>query len=142
MTTFTPITLDADALSLLTAAGLPVADLEDGMSRVFVGGYEEDELVGVVGVELHLPAGLLRSLAVARSHQGLGTGAALVRAAERLAADAGVAELFLLTTTAAPLFERCGYRHVARIEAPESIRTSRQFAGICPDTAAFMVKRL
>lgn len=66
MTTFTPITLNADALSLLTAAGLPVADLEDGMSRVFVGGYEEDELVGVVGVELHLPAGLLRSLAVAR----------------------------------------------------------------------------
>nr|WP_180166587.1 arsenic resistance N-acetyltransferase ArsN2 [Stenotrophomonas sp. SbOxS2]NYT99439.1 GNAT family N-acetyltransferase [Stenotrophomonas sp. SbOxS2] len=145
MATFTPITLNADALSLLTAAGLPVADLEDGMSRVFVGGYEEDELVGVVGVvgvELHLPAGLLRSLAVAQSHQALGTGAALVGLAERLAADAGVAELFLLTATAAPLFERRGYRHVARIEAPESIRRSRQFAGICPDTAAFMVKRL
>lgn len=142
MTTFTPITLNADALSLLKQAGLPVADLEDGMSRVFVGGYEEDELVGVVGVELHLPAGLLRSLAVAQSQQGRGTGAALVRLAERLAADAGVAELFLLTTTSAPWFERCGYRHVARIEAPEPIRSSRQFAGICPDTAAFMVKRL
>jgi len=35
--TFTLITLDADALSLLTAAGLTVADLEHSMLRVFGG---------------------------------------------------------------------------------------------------------
>lgn len=142
MTTFTRITLDADALSLLTSAGLLVADLEDAVPKVFGGLYEDDTLIGIVGVELHLPFALLRSLAVERSRQGRGAGAALVRHAERLAADAGVAELFLLTTTAATLFEHCGYRHVSRDEAPDALRQSRQFAGICPGTAAFMVKRL
>jgi len=72
VTTFTRITLDADALSLLTSAGLPVADLQDDVPRVFGGLYEDDTLIGIVGVELHLPSALLRSLAVVRSHQGRG----------------------------------------------------------------------
>lgn len=141
MLTFTPIPLDADALSLLIEAGLPVDDLQDDVPRVFGGLFEDDELIGIVGVELHLPAGLLRSLAVAQGKRGLGTGSALVSHAERLAADAGVAELFLLTNTAAALFERIGYSHVSRLEAPETISQSRQFSGICPQTASFMIKR-
>lgn len=142
MTAFKPITLNADVLSLLTEAGLPVGDLGDGTPRIFSGLYEEGELVGVIAVELHLPAGLLRSLAVAGRHQGLGKGTALVRHAESLAADAGVQHLFLLTTTAGPMFEHCGYGHTSRINAPASIRQSDQFSILCPATAAFMVKRL
>lgn len=142
MTTFKPIALNAEVLALLADAGLPIEDLDDGVPKVFGGLYESGALVGVVGVELHLPDGLLRSLVVAQSHRGLGTGSALVRHAEQLATDAGVTDLFLLTTTAAPLFERCGYRHFSRAEAPESIAQSQQFAGICPGTAAFMFKRL
>lgn len=47
-----------------------------------------------------------------------------------------------MTTTATALFERCGYRCLPRTEAPESISKSQQFAGLCPDIAAFMVKHL
>ena len=62
MTTFTPITLNADALSLVTQAGLPVADLEDGMSRLFGWGYEEDDRVGVVGICPDTSAFMVKSL--------------------------------------------------------------------------------
>lgn len=142
MRSFKPVTPNAEVLSLLTGAGLPTSDLKDSAPRRFCGLYQDDVLIGAVGVELHLPAGLLRSLVVAPSHRGLGAGASLLDRAERLAADAGVRDLFLLTTNSSPLFERHGYRHVARAEAPPSISQSQQFSGICPETAAFMVKRL
>jgi len=127
---------------MLVDAGLPVSDLEDGRRKIFGGLHDKGELIGVVGVELHLPVGLLRSLAVVQSHRGLGYSSVLVSHAEQMAAKEGITELFLLTGTAAPLFERCGYSHASRIDAPESISRSAQFASICPETAAFMVKHL
>jgi len=142
MKTFKTISVNVAVLSLLKGAALPVSDLEDSVHRVFGGLYEEDELIGVVGVELHPPEGLLRSLAVAQCHRGLGYGSVLVRHAEQLATNAGITELFLMTTTAAALFERCGYRCLPRAGAPESIRKSQQFAGLCPGTAEFMMKHL
>lgn len=142
MTTFAPVALNATVVSMLVDAGLPVSDLEGGGRKIFGGLHEKGELIGVVGIELYLPAGLLRSLAVVQSHRGLGYSSVLVSHAEQMAAKEGVTELFLLTGTAAPLFERCGYRHTSRVEAPESISRSQQFANICPGTAAFMVKHL
>lgn len=136
------MSLSVTVSSLLKDAALPVSDLEDGVPRVFGGLYEEDELIGVVAVELHPPAGLLCSLAVAQNHRGLGYSSVLLRNAERLATKAGITELFLMTTTATALFERCGYRCLPRTEAPESISKSQQFAALCPDIAAFMVKHL
>jgi amino-acid N-acetyltransferase len=35
-----------------------------------------------------------------------------------------------------------GYRRVDRAEAPPSIQSTREFAGLCPASSAFMVKRL
>ena len=142
MTTFAPVALNAAVVSMLVDAGLPVSDLEDGRRKIFGGLHDKGELIGVVGVELHLPVGLLRSLAVVQSHRGLGYSSVLLNHAEQMAAKEGITELFLLTGTAAPLFERCGYSHASRIDAPESISRSAQFASICPETAAFMVKHL
>lgn len=131
-----------DLMRLLDEARLPTDDLGDGTSRLFAGAYADGRPVGVVGIEVHGSDGLLRSLAVTADQRGSGTGAALVAEAVRLAAGAGVTDLYLLTTTAAEFFARQGFSACPRSDAPEAIRATPQFAGICPGSAAFMHRRV
>jgi amino-acid N-acetyltransferase len=94
--------------SLLVASGLPL----DGAASAFMSGVIErhgDELIGCAAIELFDGAGILRSVAVRDAHRGQGLGQGLVRAAEDLAREAGVAELLLLTETAESWFTRLGY---------------------------------
>ena len=49
---------------------------------------------------------------------------------------------YLLTTTAEDFFARRGYVRIARDEAPETIRATREFADICPAGSAIMRKVL
>ncbi len=57
-------------------------------------------------------------------------------------ARSGVRSLFLLTTTAEEFFGQRGYARVARESAPETIRSTREFADICPASSVLMVKHL
>jgi amino-acid N-acetyltransferase len=93
-----------------------------------------------VGLELHGDVALLRSLVVEPAHRGSGDGVALVAAAEEHARHHGVRQIYLLTTTAAPFFARLGWRDADRDGAPDAIRRTREFSGLCPSTASFMVK--
>ncbi|NYZ61869.1 arsenic resistance N-acetyltransferase ArsN2 [Luteimonas deserti] len=127
--------------ALLTAGGLPVSDLRDGAVTLFAH-VDGDRLEGVVGLEIHGPSALLRSLAVAEGARGTGLGAALVAHAERHATAQGVRTVYLLTTSAAAFFARHGYRHADRGLAPAAIAATPQFAGLCPASSAFMSKVL
>ena len=127
---------------LVGAAGLPVEDLDELDLEHFFGGGRPEQLQGVVGLELCGEAALLRSLAVLAEARGTGLGRALVAAAEGHAWNHGVRSLYLLTTTAAGFFERLGDRPAARDQAPERIRGTREFGGLCPSSATFMEKRL
>ncbi len=137
-----PVTDLPDVLALLTACGLPVADIAAEAQPAFFGLREGSRLVAVAGLEVHGPAGLLRSLAVVPRHRGAGLGRRLVAHAEARASDLGVRILYLLTTTAAGFFLRQGYRPADRDRAPEAIRATVQFSGLCPASAAFMAKAL
>jgi arsenate reductase len=53
-----------------------------------------------------------------------------------------VARIYLLTTTAAGFFGKRGYLPADRDQAPAGIRATREFSGVCPASAAFMVKHL
>jgi amino-acid N-acetyltransferase len=127
---------------LLAASGLPTSDVTPEHIEHYLACGAADRPSGVVGVELHGEAALLRSLAVAAEHRGTGCGKALVAEAERYARSQGVNELYLLTTTAERFFERLGYRRAMRETAPEAIRGTQEFSALCPSTAAFMVKLL
>lgn len=95
-----------------------------------------------MGLELLGQEALLRSLVVEASHRGTGGGRTLVAAAEEHARAEGVRSVYLLTTTAAPFFERLGYSRVDRACAPATIQATREFISLCPATATFMVKLL
>lgn len=98
--------------------------------------------VGIVGLDLSPPHALLRSLAVDEHARTHGVGAQLLAHAEQYAWSRGVRSLYLLTTTAEPFFAARGYVRVDREQAPAFIRSSTEFSALCPESAAFMLKRL
>ena len=127
---------------LVAEAGLPTEDLADADLSHFFGYGSREKPSAVVGLEVHSDEALLRSLVVEPSERGTGVGRLLVAAAEAHARAQGARSVYLLTTTAAAFFERLGYFRVHRDSAPETIRATREFASLCPASAAFMVKRL
>src|SRR5262249_48408461 len=97
-----------------------------------------DELIGAVGLELALPSALLRSLVVAPPWRSVGVGSSLTERALDHARARSVETVFLLTVSAAPFFERFGFRHAERSDAPAAIRQTREFRDLCPASARFM----
>ncbi len=131
-----------DVMRLVAGAGLPTEDLADADLSHFFGYGSREKPSGVVGLEVFGAEALLRSLVVEPSERGTGGGRLLVAAAEAHAHSQGVRSVYLLTTTAEPFFERLGFRRADRGGAPATIRATREFASLCPASAAFMVKRL
>jgi amino-acid N-acetyltransferase len=133
---------ESAVIKLLSESDLPIADITARNAVCFFGCGSGPELEGLVGLELYGEVALLRSLAVAAAHRRVGLGSRLVAHAERHAQDHGVKSLYLLTTTAEAFFLRHGYARIPREDAPAAIRGTKEFAGICPVSSAFMVKSL
>jgi amino-acid N-acetyltransferase len=129
-------------LALLTAAGLPVADLQPDKQAEFLVARHNGCVIGVVGLERFATAGLLRSLAVDAEFRRHGLGVALTQALEEHATRTGLASLVLLTETAADFFSRCGYQVIPRAQAPAAVQASSQFRLCCPASAVCMTKQL
>ena len=127
---------------LLAQAMLPTADLSPGHLEHFFACGPAEAPKGVVGLELYGKVALLRSLAVSIERRGNGYAKALIDHAERYAQCEGVREVYLLTSTAAELFERFGYKRIDRESAPDVIRQTEEFSILCPSSSAVMVKTL
>jgi amino-acid N-acetyltransferase len=134
--------LRSAAVALLAATGLPVTDLTDEHLEHFFYTGPDGSPTALVGLEMYATDALLRSLVVVPDARTQGVGSAIVRHAEDYAAARQVQALYLLTVTAESFFERLGYRRIDRMQAPPSIRSTREFASLCPASSAFMIKRL
>jgi amino-acid N-acetyltransferase len=132
----------ADVIGLLESASLPFADLsDDDMTDFFYAG-PPGAPIGIVGLQFYGSDALLRSLVVSASHRARGLGQALVEHAEQHARRRGVATVYLLTTTAEPFFRSRGYVVTPRDSAPPAIRSTPEFASLCPASSAFLSKHL
>jgi amino-acid N-acetyltransferase len=134
---------DHEAIGLLLAgAGLPVPDARDAPVRFLVA-RAPDGLAGCAGHERHGDDALLRSVAVREAARGAGLGTELVRGVLRELVADGARAVYLLTTGAAPFFERLGFVTVARDDLPPAVARSREVTD-CPAcaTATCMVRRL
>lgn len=127
-------------VALLEAVGLPSSDLTEPQLEHFLFSGPRDAPTGLVGLELYDRVALLRSLAVAPAAQRSGLGSALLEQAEGYAYAHGVRSLYLLTTTAQRFFESRGYRLTARERCPVEIRSTSEFASLCPLSSALMIK--
>lgn len=129
-------------IRILQASNLPTEDLVERHLDHFSYAGPAAEPTGLVGLEMFGEVALLRSLVVTSDRRGHGDGRQLLAHAEKQARSAGVHGLYLLTTTAESFFAKCGYARVSRDTAPSAIRSTREFAGICPASSAFMSKTL
>lgn len=129
-------------MNLLDRANLPIADLNDTQLPHFLVARDGAALAGAVAVQPFGSIGLLRSLVVDSAFRGEGVGKILVHTAETLARDSGLSSLILLTTTAAPFFDRLGYARIERDEAPSGVHGSAEFTRLCPSNAICMRKPL
>jgi len=124
---------------LLADCGLPSEDAGSHVEHFLIARSDND-LAGIVGLELAGSAALLRSLAVAESYRGQGLARLLYDRILAYAHAQGIETLYLLTLTASGFFTRRGFRQARRSSAPRQIAITREFAALCPDTAAFMVR--
>ncbi len=135
-----------DVRQLLDEAGLPVADLGPEQLADFLvaerPGSDQSETLGIIGLQRFNQTALLRSLVVSEHDRKSGLGRRLVTAVEANACCAGVKDLWLLTIDAERFFESLGYKMMSRESAPDSIRDTQEFSGLCPDGAYLMRKVL
>ncbi|AMR33152.1 hypothetical protein A0256_17880 [Mucilaginibacter sp. PAMC 26640] len=128
-------------VALLKAENLPVADLPYMLDNFFVA-IQNDEVIGVVGLEIYNDCGLLRSFAVHPGYRGLGIGSNLLARLENLGKLKTLSVLYLLTETAVSYFEQKNYIKTTRENVPPEILRSPQFSHVCPLSAVAMKKTL
>jgi amino-acid N-acetyltransferase len=116
-------------VGLLEENGLPSSDIPEKWGSLFLA-RSDGSVVGTGGVEILGEYGLLRSLAVVRDGRDRGYGSAITRGLMFRARQAGVRELYLLTTTAAGFFEGLGFERVPREQAPPPITQTSEFSGL------------
>jgi len=121
---------------LLTGAALPLDGLNGHDNFLVL--CRDGQMIGCAALERYGRYALLRSVALEPAERRHGLGRRLVQEALRQARRDGVSEVILLTTTAAPFFERLGFRPISREEVPQRVRASAEFRGACPDTAAIL----
>jgi amino-acid N-acetyltransferase len=133
---------DAAAVEeLLTAAGLPLDGAAEALSLGVIG-RDGSRVVAASAIERYGSSGLLRSVVVAEDLRGTGLGQEIVAAAERLAREQGIRDLYLLTETAPDWFPRLGYAEVERPVAAAAVGASVEFTTVCRDTGVPMRKHL
>jgi len=124
--------------SALSEAKLPTEDL--GGADQYYFSLEAAAVFG--GYFLAGPDALLRSIVVPARARKLGLGRAMVAALLRQLEGQNVERVWLLTTSASPFFARLGFSTAERQSAPSSIAATPQFLGVCPGSAALMVRFL
>jgi amino-acid N-acetyltransferase len=126
---------------LLTASDLPTDGVRENFSG-FVVADDNGAIAGAIGLEKYGSAALLRSAVVSADQRGTGIGRRLVEQLLERAEEAGIDELYLLTTTAEDYFPRFGFAPTTRTAVPAALKASAEFRGACPDTAVVMTRRI
>jgi amino-acid N-acetyltransferase len=133
---------DREAVTaLLCDLGLPTQGVAEWLEQFRVAEHD-GRVVGVAGLERYGDGGLLRSVAVAPEWRGSGVGRALVDLVLEDAGDAGIRDVYLLTTSAEHYFPRLGFASIDREMVPAAVRVSAEFTGACPDSAVVMRRRV
>jgi amino-acid N-acetyltransferase len=128
-------------IALIAAAKLPTSDITPDRV-VFFGAFEGDRLVGTIGLERVDGAGLLRSLAVEPDRRARGIARALYERLLAEASQAGLTDLYCLTTTADGFFTHLGFGSVPRTEAPQGIQATPEFSSLCPSSTRLYTRSL
>lgn len=127
--------------ALLRVSGLPTMGVAEHLAQ-FIVAVESSGVVACGGIEYHGSFALIRSVAVAKHARGSGLGKTIVSHLLTACRTHAVQSVGLLTTTAENYFAAHGFVRVTRNEMPQPLLASSQFQGVCPGSAAAMLKAL
>ena len=127
---------------LISEGGLSTQDLDTAKLTHFIVARRGEIIVAVAGLEFCGENALLRSLVVDEAYRGQAIGRRLVAALEKYARSNHVANLYLLTMTAADFFLKLDYEVIERQSAPEGVQATEEFANLCPESAHCLFKSL
>lgn len=133
---------DPDLLSSLRAAGLPTDDLCEPGRTFFAYRTPAGDLIGYGGYEALGENALLRSIVVLPEWRAKALGRNLVALLQRRAFDEGARRAWVLTSSAAPFFEKVGFKPVSRGDAPATVVATRQASSLCPADAALLARTI
>jgi N-acetylglutamate synthase-like GNAT family acetyltransferase len=132
-----------DVLTILSRAGLPRDGVEEHLDGFLVARSGGGKIIGCIGLERHGKLGLLRSAAVLTEYQGQQLGNKLVRELLNRAADNGVTEVTLLTTTAKDYFaKKFGFEEAKRTRYEKRLANSPEWNLPRCSSAALMTLKL
>lgn len=135
-------THSSDIIDLLSANYLPIQDVNPVYQK-FYGIYDKKKkLVACGGLEISGQYGLLRSLAVDKSHQNQGLGKLIFDRLIDVSNKDNLKALFLLTLTASDYFRKKGFKVIDRKSVPEVVTQTNEFKSLCPDSAICMQLKL
>lgn len=126
---------------LLEQAGLPTSDLTTSKPE-FTILRDDGRIVAAGALERYGSAALVRSVVVAGDRRGAGLGGIIVQELEKVAREARLGSLILLTQTAAEFFAHQGYSVIGRNDVPQDVQGSEEFRSLCPASATCMMKLL
>ena len=127
----------SDIQTLLQNCELPFEDCNEHPGSFF-GIFNNGKLCAIGALQILASVALLRSIAVLPEHRGEGLAGIITQYLLDLARSKGVIELYLLTETAKNFFARFEFGIVDRDTLPDEIKSTRQFASLCPSSAQAM----
>ena len=137
-----PACLD-DVLEILSQVNLPHDGVKEHFGGFLIARSGGGKVLGCVGLERHGDLGLLRSAAVLPEYQGQWIGNKLVRELLKRAANEGVAEVVLLTTTAEEYFQnKFGFKVARRSGYEKRLANSPEWNLPRCSSAVFMTLKL
>lgn len=128
-------------IELLKKNNLPTRDLTGELQDFFVI-KDGEKVIAVIGLETHGDHGLLRSMATDTAYRNNGNATSLVNELFTLARSKKLKDIYLLTTTAEKYFDKKGFVKIDRDLAPEEIKQTAEFTGLCPSSAVLMKKEV
>lgn len=128
-------------VKLLEAQPLPTVDINPALPHFFVA-ERNSRIIGAIGLECYGSYGLLRSMVVDAEFRKNGIAGKLVSQLELYARTMGIGQLYLITNTAESYFAAKGFAKVDRSAVAEPVLGSQEFNGLCPASAAIMVRTL
>lgn len=132
-----------EVLEVLTQVDLPHDGVREHLDGFLVARSGGGQILGCVGLERHGELALLRSAAVRSEYQGQWIGNKLIREALKRAANDGVSEVALLTTTARDFFEKkFGFKEAKRSRYEKRLTNSPEWNLPRCSSAAFMTLKL
>jgi C_GCAxxG_C_C family probable redox protein len=127
----------ADVIHLLSACNLPTDDV-GADNQTFFGVWDGTKLIGCIGLEQYGRVGLLRSMAVDEVFRGQQLATKLYNHLIEYCFGQGLSHLYLLTQTASGFFEKHEWQVIGREQVPEEVKSSAEFAHLCPASALCM----